>query len=142
MEIKRLTEDDWKDLLPCSSITLGKTTIIVEPLGVADLKKMSIKIMAIANAIGDSVDFDTPEGMAALFTATMDNAPDVLEEVCGLHRDDIAKLPIAKAIELIRVVLEVNIGSKEALIKNCVALMEMFKTVNPVKAIEVTNAGE
>ena len=119
---------------------MGNTTIVVEPLGVADLKRMSIRIMAVAGVIGPDVDFDTPGGMAVLFTTVMENAPDLLELACGLHRDDIARLPIAKGVELLRVVLEVNIGSKESLVKNCVALAGAIKKVGLAKAQTETAA--
>lgn len=137
MELKRLTDDDWADLLPGQPVTLGKTTIVISPLGVGDLKAVSTVIMAMIEKGGlpmDAVDVDSDEGLAKLFVTVLDGAPALLELASGLHRDDIAKLPIIKGIELVRVILEVNIASKEALEKNCVALGDAIKKVIPAKA--------
>lgn len=132
MEITRLTQDDWDDLIPETAVQLGKTTLIIRPLGIKDLKTVGVKVKAIFAGLDDEViDFDTDEGLSKLFVLALDKAPDILEMCSGLHRDDIAALPIASAVALFRAVLEANISSRESLVKNFVALGEIIKRLTP-----------
>lgn len=134
MEIARLTDDDWGDLLPGYPVTLGKTTIVIKPLGIADLKDVSTKIQAIMGGDIDSIDIDSEAGINALFNRFIEHAPEVLEMATGVHRDDIKRLPIGKGVELVKAAIEANLNSGKSLRKNFLALGAMLKGTAPTKA--------
>ena len=124
---------------------LGKTVLTIEPLGFTDLAKFTVKIKAIFSSVGEkgisANEVESPDGMIAMFEAGMEHAPDLLEMATGLHRDDIAKLPLGPAVALLRAVIEVNIDSQESLLKNLRALGEMLGLLNPAEQ-DTTTDGE
>ena len=115
--IQRLSENDWAEILPGKEFTLGSTVLVIEPFGIADLAKLAIQMKALFKAISESdittENFDTPENLVTMFKLVMANAPGVLETACGLHRDDIARLPVIKSALLLKEVIEVNIESQD-----------------------------
>lgn len=134
MALINLSTDDWDDLLQGDTITLGKTTVVISPLGIAQLKNMSLKVKALMEALAEkgvnSSNFDAPENMANTFTTLVDRVPELMEEATGVNRDDIGRLPLAKGVELLRKVIEVNVKSQETLVKNLQALGEAMRGLN------------
>lgn len=134
MALINLSTDDWDDLLQGDTITLGKTTVVISPLGIAQLKNMSLKVKALMEALAEkginSSNFDAPENMANTFTTLVERVPELMEEATGINRDDIARLPLAKGVELLRKVIEVNVKSQETLVKNLQALGEAMRGLN------------
>ena len=133
MQLIQLTQDDWGQLMQGQAVVLGKTTVVIEPLGIASLRRIITKIKAIVSSLKDKgVSFeaiDDPGVIEELFAVVLDVAPDLLEEMTKVRKEDISRLPIAKGIELLRVALEVNISSHDELIKNFVALGAMVETL-------------
>lgn len=73
--------------------------------------------------------------MIQLVALIISDAPEILSELSGLDVDDITRLPIEKAVDLFGVCLEVNLASKEGLIKNFKGLGEKvgLLTQNPLQ---------
>ncbi len=140
MSLIKLTQNDWEELLPSTAVVLGKTVVEIKPLSVFQLKGMGSKIAAVFKALAEqgvnSDSLDTQEGMAAIFSALIDYAPGLLQEATGIHADDIAKLPLIKGVELLRVVIEVNISSYQDLLKNLKALGAVVKEAPMIQAGE------
>ena len=134
MALINLSTDDWDDLLQGDTITLGKTTVVISPLGIAQLKNMSLKVKALMESLAEkginSSNFDAPENMANTFTTLVERVPELMEEATGINRDDIARLPLAKGVELLRKAIEVNVKSQETLVKNLQALGEAMRGLN------------
>ena len=134
MALINLSTDDWDDLLQGDTITLGKTTVVISPLGIAQLKNMSLKVKALMEALAEkginSSNFDAPDNMANTFTTLVERVPELMEEATGINRDDIARLPLAKGVELLRKAIEVNVKSQETLVKNLQALGEAMRGLN------------
>lgn len=131
MSLINLSEDDWGELLQGDSITLGKTVVVIAPLSLAQLKSIGIKLKAVVGILKEAgvtaENFDTPEAMGSAFTVLVDRVPELLEEVTRISRDDIARLPLAKGVELLAKVVAVNMASQEALTKNLQALGEAIR---------------
>ena len=68
--------------------------------------------------------------MANTFTTLVERVPELMEEATGINRDDIARLPLAKGVELLRKAIEVNVKSQETLVKNLQALGEAMRGLN------------
>ena len=132
MTLTRLSNDDWKDLLPGKTVTIGKTPIVIEPLGVAKLAKLTLQFTPLAKKLkkaGITLDnFEDEENILILASELINNAPGILEAASGLHKEDIARLPLHAAVEIIRAVLEVNMEGQESLIKNFKALKTKMMT--------------
>ena len=144
-EHTRLTDDDWSDLIPCKDFKLGKTVLVIEPLGIASLAKFTVQIKAIFKQVGargiSAEDIDSPEGMSTLFEVAVIQAPELLEMASGLHRKDIARLPIGTALGLLKEVIEINIQSQDSLVENLKSLGELLGLWSREEAV-TEKAGE
>lgn len=129
MSLFRLSDDDWSDLLPGKDFTIGKNTIVIEPLGIAQLGLAMTKMGGLIKKLtskGITPDtFNLPENIPVIFGELLAEAPGLFEKAAGIHRDDIARLPIGKGIELLKTVIDVNVESQDSLAKNLTALVEM-----------------
>jgi hypothetical protein len=130
MSIIKLSDNDWNNLLPGKEFTIASTTLTIEPFGLKDLASVlrqlgpAIKSLVESGVTLDSL--DDPEALTTIFAELVDKAPGVLEKACGLHRDDIARLPMATGMALVREVVEVNMEGQDSLLDNVTSLGKLI----------------
>jgi hypothetical protein len=138
MTLTRLSNDDWKDLLPGKTVTLGKSTIVIEPLGVASLAKLTLKLSPLAKRLkkaGLTADnFEEDKNLLVLASELVNHAPEVLETASGIDKRDIARLPLHAAADVLRAVLEVNMEGQDSLVKNFKALGNLIRPKKEAEA--------
>lgn len=116
----------WNDIFPGEAVDIAGCSVMIEPLGIkkiADIIKKIQNISSVLSKSGITYDnFKDPDKFVSLATIIVQQAPDILSDATGIHTEDIGKLPIEYVILLLSKVVEVNIKSKETLIKNCTRL--------------------
>lgn len=123
-KITKLKEDDWNDLFPGQEFTIGTTSFFIEPLGLKSVALIMNKVSSIAIDIArlDVSMADFKDGsivkIASLVHLIVLEAPEILSEMSGLDSEDVKDLPIDIAVELFNKCLDVNLQSKESLLKN------------------------
>ena len=129
----RLQDNDWDKLFISGTVEVGSQTIQIEPLTLKEfgpvLKQLKSIDWSKANVDFDALDEDS--NLINLFAILLEKAPHILEIATKIHREDLSKLPLTKAIELLAVVLDVNLQSQEGLFDNLGKLMGL---VGEVKA--------
>jgi len=136
----KLKDSDWSALFPYRAYVLGSTTLSIAPLSLQGLGLILSKVTQITEKLAaqnfnfKSLESD-PSTMIQLVALIISDAPEILSELSGLDVDDITRLPIEKAVDLFGVCLEVNLASKEGLIKNFKGLGEKvgLLTQNPLQ---------
>lgn len=114
-----LDENDWEVLLKGRGVKIGNKLLTVVPFNILQLAKLKVMLRTAMKELADqgvtSKTFDTPEGMSVVFEYIASNCPALIEEACGLSREDVPKLPIATGITLMSEIINVNIDSQEGL---------------------------
>jgi hypothetical protein len=122
----RLDEEDWSALFPGEIVPVGNKQIMIKPLSLEQISDVLIYVKKIAPSLQEAginlVNFDDPSNIPVIVNVFLKEAPDIMEALVGIHRDDITRLPFAKAVELCAVALRVNAESQESLVKNLTAL--------------------
>lgn len=134
-DVKRLADDDWELLLPTSSLTLGKTVYSLEPMGLAvlasvvkDIKTIQIDLKENEVTLQNYSDIDK---LISMTSVVLEKIPQVLQKASNIHVDDLARLPLNVAVQVLGTVLDVNIKSHEGLEKNLLDLaMKIAKVTN------------
>ena len=141
----RLQTDDWNSLFPGQDFKIGNTIINIKPLSISSIAYIANRLMAIGTSLDtlnttvaelDSAlempSAGTTSAVANIVTVILDQAPDILSEMSGLHPDDCKELPLAVAVELFVKCMDVNITSQEDLGKNLKSLGQKFgQFLNP-----------
>ena len=121
-----LTSEDWDMLLPGTPVQLGKSTRVIRPLGVTALKTVISQAMVLLpqlRELGITADnYETPENLLKLADIIWTAIPEVLAEASGLCVEDIKRLPLSAAANVLAVVITVNVESQDSLTKNLKAL--------------------
>lgn len=123
----RLNDGDWNMLVKTVPVALGNTTIEIAPVGLPGMSALIETINGVFAAMvekGITV-ANIDEHPIDLFQILAEKAPAFLEALTGVDRDDIARLPIAKGVELLRAVVEVNLVDPRALAENIKAVMTL-----------------
>lgn len=133
MADKQRLELDLEQLFPGKSITLGNTSIDIRPMGLFQLSVISRKLKSLFVVLQkEGVTFDNFNDQGNLLniaTVLFEQFPDVLSEVTNIHLEDIKSLPIEYGIVLIDAAIEVNLKSKENLVKNFKSLIGKFQLI-------------
>lgn len=119
----KLGDDDWKVLFPGEDFAIGSTTLRIEPLSLKGLSVVVDKLSRIIHQVVElDIDLDHLERDADKIVnvvhLVVNEAPEILSEMSGLDKDDVAGLPIDLAVDLFNKCLDVNIASQESLTKN------------------------
>jgi hypothetical protein len=64
--------------------------------------------------------------MTELISTILEEAPEIISEMTGVHEDDIKNLPLDVVVDMFNVSLDVNLNSQEDLVKNLKSLGEKF----------------
>ena len=123
----RITDDDWKVLFPGKTHFIGgKIPIHIEPAGIAQIQVIASRLMEITSIMTqvglDLKNLESPEQLSLALPVIVQYIPDVLAELSGLHKDDIARMPVSAVLPLAMDILEVNRASMEYLQKNLQSL--------------------
>ncbi len=112
-----LSQNDWTEILKGREFIIGSTVLVIEPISIAAIAKLTIQLRAVFKSAMDAglkaENIEDPEKLGELFNIVLTNAPALLEVSCGLHRDDIARLPLTTGICLLKEIIEVNIESQD-----------------------------
>lgn len=116
----------WEDIFPGEIVDVAGCSVMIEPLGIKKIAEIIKKIQSISSTLSKLgvtyENFKDPEMFFSLAAILSTQAPDILSDATGIHTDDIGKLPIEYVVLLLSKVVEVNVKSKETLIKNCTRL--------------------
>jgi hypothetical protein len=127
MEIQRLDDKDWEALLRVEVFRLGNRDWPIRPVGSDDLGEITESLKRISGELseeGVTLDNFRTEKLDVILTLVVSNAPEIIEKLTGLHRDDIRKLPLDVLVALFNKALDVNLASQDDLAKNLTALAE------------------
>lgn len=145
----KLTNDDWKDLLPGENYKLGHTTLFIQPLGIEALAKVLKRLEEVIKIWKDMILRDQEEVkfqgskkkkgnqhkaknkketqslverilemLPKLSQMIQEHGIDIISDLAGVVKEDIARLPAKESVKLFEFCLEVNIKSQEGLEKN------------------------
>lgn len=126
-KIKRLDDNDWEALLRVEVFRLGNRDWPLRPIGLEDLGEITKSLRRIAGELsnaGVTLQNFQSEKLDVVLTLVVNNAPEILEKLTDLHRDDIRKLPLDILVALFNTALDVNLASQDDLAKNLTALAE------------------
>lgn len=128
----RLKADDWDALFPGEDYIIASTTFKIVPLSLKGISTITNKLSKVASVFATiqmtlaDMDSRNIEAITSVVQVLMDEAPEILSIMSGVHKDDIQKLPLTVAVDLFNKCLDVNIDSQESLVKNFKALGEKF----------------
>lgn len=119
MEKIKLNENDWNAINKGQKVKIGQREVTVTPFSIESIMRLKTVLQDAVISLkkqgvsGENV--DTPESMLLIFKHIATSCPVIIEEACGLDKEDIPRLPVATGIALIAAVIQVNIESQEGL---------------------------
>lgn len=115
-------------LFPGEPLTIGDSSVIIRPLYLEQIAILSKKITSIGEVLQkEGITWENYEDRASLFkvgSILLNHFPEVLEEVSNIAIEDLKQLPLTSIIEILQKVVEVNLQSKDDLLKNFKSLTE------------------
>lgn len=134
---------DWEALFPGKKFTVGSKTINITPLNIENIAKVTRKIKTIMPMLkAEGIDWDglnNPEMIVKLIPILMDNAPEMISEATGIDIESLVKFPPEYMLQLVTIVIEVNLESKDALEKNFESLVKTFQDLPEMKEQEMAS---
>jgi len=131
-----LSEEDFELLLPGKIITVGKSEIVIKPLGTEMLKLMFQRLGAIAGTLKEAgitfKNYNKEDQLFKLVEVIMDKAPSLLSDASNIEIADLQRLPVMTNVQILTDVLEINIESQEGLEKNLHVLAGMIGRLKAV----------
>ena len=133
----RLGEKDWEQLFPGEDFTIAGTTLVLAPMSIETLSHVLRKVSTIAEqlpAVSVSAVLtgeNDANNMVGFVAKIMEEAPEVLSDMSGLHTEDVKELPLETAIDLFAACVDINLRAKEALLKNLKRLGEGVAQISP-----------
>ena len=119
---------DLESLFPGGTVEVGTQSLVIKPLGLEQISEISKRLTGVTKLLEKvGVTFDNwnnPESMLKIAGVLFDNFPDVLEEAANLDISDIKRMPIGLIAQIVDKVIEVNLESKELLLKNFGSLIK------------------
>ena len=127
------SDEDWKLLLPGKDITLGSKVIQIKPLNLDTFSTVIRRIVTVTDKFASEgitkENFPSPEKLPIVVDLIMTYIPDVLFIASEIPVKDLKRLPLAKALELVNLVLDVNLESQDGLEKNLQMLVGKLQRV-------------
>lgn len=119
----QLKQTDWDILFPVDFFTIGETKLEITPLSLQSISviaKYLTKIITKINTLNVNLDQLSSESskIVEIVYLILEDAPEILQELSGLHVDDVKKLPLDTAVSLFALCMDVNLRSQESLVKN------------------------
>ncbi|NIP43252.1 MAG: hypothetical protein GWN00_22965 [Aliifodinibius sp.] len=115
----KLSEADWKKILPGEPHMIGETELFISPVGASLLKvilgKAQESFVRLHQLGITEANFDEPKNILLIAKEFIDHMPEVIADCAGLDRDDFGKLPLPEMLRLTTTVVKVNIESKQSM---------------------------
>lgn len=128
---------NYDELFPGESLTIGSSSVIIRPLNIEQIALLSKKIRGIGNLLEkEGVTWENYSDKSSLFKISivlLNQFPEVLEEASNIYIDDLKKLPPEKILEIVTKIIEVNLKSKDNLVKNFNSLTEKLLKEVPIQ---------
>ena len=128
MEKITLDQQDWESLFTGATVAVGKKILVVRPYSIMQLAQLKSMLRGIATELKNAgitrENFTSEEAMSLIFNYAVANCPVLIEEACGLDREDVMKLPVATGLALVTAIINVNLDSQEGLFE---ALQQLGK---------------
>ena len=113
---------DFDSLFPGDTYAIGSHSVVLRPLGVRQLATVAMKLKGCGELLSSQgVTWDNytePGNIVKLASVLLDNFPEVLEEITNVAIEDIDRLPLEEVVGLLTKAIEVNLASKDKLVKN------------------------
>jgi hypothetical protein len=130
MKTRQKLSIDFDELFPGSTLSIGTTVVIIRPLGLEQIALISKRIKGIGKILSDEgVTWENYAEKSSLFkiaVTILDSFPDVLEEASNIDIADLKRLPLECITQIINKVIEVNLQSRDDLVKNFKSLTEQL----------------
>ena len=123
----KLDSSDWDILLPGETVKIGNKNLLIKPLGLSDLALLLRELKTVVKICSESgITLDNYEAhLWQLAEIIMSETPHILTLVTGIDSEDVSRLPVAIAMKILNVCLQVNIDSQGDLLKNSHALVDL-----------------
>jgi len=129
-EFKRISDDDFEYLFQEKPVKIGRMDHVVKPLSIEGIGRMvkSIQGPELTKNLAEAgiTRSNVSSKLTQLAGILIEHAPEALEIVFQLHRDDIRKLPLKAFLALADAATEANLESQGGLEKNLIALGGML----------------
>lgn len=121
---------DFDELFPGDDLTIGNTVVVIQPLGLEQIALISKRIKGIGKILSEEgVTWENYAEKSSLFkiaVVILENFPDVLEEASNIDIADLKRLPLECIAKIVNKVIEVNLKSRDDLVKNFKSLTEQL----------------
>jgi len=121
---------DFDSLFPGDTLEIGTSSVLIQPLGLEQIILLSKRLKSIGKVLSEEgITWDNYADRTSMFKISvivLDSFPDVLEEVSNIDIGDLKRLPLAQIVRILNKVIEVNLKSRDDLIKNFKSLTEQL----------------
>lgn len=121
---------DFDNLFPGETLEIGNSSVMIQPLGLEQIAIISKRIKGIGNVLEkEGVTWENYAEKSSLFkiaVVILDSFPDVLEEASNIDITDLKCLPLECIVKIVNKVIEVNLKSRDDLVKNFKSLTEQL----------------
>lgn len=121
---------DFDELFPGDSLEIGNAVVVIQPLGLEQIALISKRIKGIGKILSEEgVTWENYAEKSSLFkiaVVILENFPDVLEEASNIDIADLKRLPLECIAKILNKVIEVNLKSRDDLVKNFKSLTEQL----------------
>lgn len=121
---------DFDELFPGDDLTIGNAVVVIQPLGLEQIASISKRIKGIGKILSEEgVTWENYAEKSSLFkiaVVILDSFPDVLEEASNIDIADLKRLPLECIAKIVNKVIEVNLKSRDDLVKNFKSLTEQL----------------
>ena len=126
----------WDNLFPVDTFTIGDTDVPVKPMSFACLAGVLSELKGFNKILADN-DINlgenvSPNDMLSIASLLVDKFPGALSRASNIHPEDIAEMPLDIVVGLLAKTIEVNMKSKDSMIKNFKGLTDLLPTVPEV----------
>ena len=139
-KVRRLKPETISSLFSVSQVSIGDEEVTIRPLALIQWIELISKVNAMTDKFSEAginwTNYQSNESLVKLVSIILSNFPEVLENATGIAQEDLVELPIEVLVDLLSAVIEINIKSKDVLLKNSQRLTEMFKGLEKTSLAE------
>ena len=127
----KLNENDWKILFPGKIVKIGTQNINIKALGLQNLADLISSLEIVICACKDQgITLDNYQAhYLELANIVLTESPEILASLVDIDVEDVKRLPVNIAVELLTTALDVNLDSQEDLSKNLYALVGQIAAI-------------
>ena len=129
---------NFDTLFPGEVLTIGSSTLMIRPLNIKQISTIMKQLDAVTQRISQQgitfENYNIPANLFKIAIAIMEDAPEVLAEASDVELEDLLALPLDMIIVLLETVVQVNLKSKDDLVKN---FLSLTKKLIPTQEVEV-----